>query len=343
MTSRIIDPGDLATAGFSTVAAAWATGIGLLDSGGHPLPILPTGLTGLNGKIGVNNTNPQANLEVGGIVKIGGAPTLAQFQALTTSSPTYISLQVNPDPVLVSDSLAYISASSGTFRMVANVTGTNAEALAGALTARTYIRSTTGLTDYAEAYGSTNSAWRSGSDDIGAAGIYLNGAINASYHDTDLNVNAVTLAARGSNNLVNIGRGSVSEAVGSQNSIIVRNGATVTTGYGVRTTANASGGTLTTFYDVYLGGLSSGTATNNWGVYQANALNTNYFAAKSGFGTTAPSCMVDVADDRIRVRTSKTPATSSSVGDAGSIAWDSSYIYICVATNTWKRSPITTW
>ena len=38
-----------------------------------------------------------------------------------------------------------------------------------------------------------------------------------------------------------------------------------------------------------------------------------------------------------------TPASSSSVGVAGQMAWDGSYIYVCTATNTWKRTPLTTW
>lgn len=40
---------------------------------------------------------------------------------------------------------------------------------------------------------------------------------------------------------------------------------------------------------------------------------------------------------------SAAPATASSTGDKGTITWDSSYIYVCVATNTWKRVAITTW
>lgn len=50
-----------------------------------------------------------------------------------------------------------------------------------------------------------------------------------------------------------------------------------------------------------------------------------------------------VASDRIRVKTAKTPASAGATGVAGEIAWDSSYIYVCVATNTWKRVAIATW
>lgn len=37
------------------------------------------------------------------------------------------------------------------------------------------------------------------------------------------------------------------------------------------------------------------------------------------------------------------PATASSTGSAGQIAFDSSYLYVCVATDTWLRTAITTW
>jgi len=62
-----------------------------------------------------------------------------------------------------------------------------------------------------------------------------------------------------------------------------------------------------------------------------------------GFGTNSPTAAIDVDSDKIRVRTSKTPATSGAAGNAGDICWDTNYVYICVATNTWKRAAISTW
>jgi hypothetical protein len=38
-----------------------------------------------------------------------------------------------------------------------------------------------------------------------------------------------------------------------------------------------------------------------------------------------------------------TPATASATGTLGTIAWDASYMYVCIATNTWKRVAIATW
>lgn len=37
------------------------------------------------------------------------------------------------------------------------------------------------------------------------------------------------------------------------------------------------------------------------------------------------------------------PASATSTGTAGQIAYDSNYIYVCVAANTWVRAPLSTW
>lgn len=62
-----------------------------------------------------------------------------------------------------------------------------------------------------------------------------------------------------------------------------------------------------------------------------------------GIGTTAPTEVFDVNSNNIRVRTANTPASAGATCDQGEIAWDTSFIYVCVATNTWKRSAIATW
>lgn len=41
--------------------------------------------------------------------------------------------------------------------------------------------------------------------------------------------------------------------------------------------------------------------------------------------------------------TTQTPASAGATGTTGQICWDSSYIYVCTATNTWKRAAIATW
>lgn len=39
----------------------------------------------------------------------------------------------------------------------------------------------------------------------------------------------------------------------------------------------------------------------------------------------------------------QTPASASATGTAGDVAWDADFIYICTATDTWKRVAIATW
>lgn len=46
---------------------------------------------------------------------------------------------------------------------------------------------------------------------------------------------------------------------------------------------------------------------------------------------------------KFKILGSRTIATATSVGEAGEICWDTSYLYICVATNTWKRIALTSW
>jgi len=61
---------------------------------------------------------------------------------------------------------------------------------------------------------------------------------------------------------------------------------------------------------------------------------------------TAGSTMVwdlDIGSNNILIRQSKTPASAGASGTAGTICWDSDYIYVCVATNTWKRAAISSW
>jgi hypothetical protein len=54
--------------------------------------------------------------------------------------------------------------------------------------------------------------------------------------------------------------------------------------------------------------------------------------------------VVGVTDtDQLRVTAPTVPASASATGTAGEISWDANYIYVCVATDTWKRVAIATW
>jgi hypothetical protein len=62
-----------------------------------------------------------------------------------------------------------------------------------------------------------------------------------------------------------------------------------------------------------------------------------------GINTPSPTAVLDVNSNIIRLRTAKTPASAADTGNAGDICWDSGYVYVCTATNTWKRAAIATW
>ncbi len=66
----------------------------------------------------------------------------------------------------------------------------------------------------------------------------------------------------------------------------------------------------------------------NVGRTQANLGMLGYVNSRTGGNTTISSTA---------------PASNSSTGSAGQVAYDSNYIYICIATNTWKRANISTW
>jgi hypothetical protein len=53
--------------------------------------------------------------------------------------------------------------------------------------------------------------------------------------------------------------------------------------------------------------------------------------------------LLHIGGDVLRIGTSRTPASAGAAGNAGEIAWDSGFLYVCTATNTWKRVAIATW
>jgi len=74
-----------------------------------------------------------------------------------------------------------------------------------------------------------------------------------------------------------------------------------------------------------------------------NLLRCDASADKVGIGTSVPTTKLDINDESLRLRATKTPSSASDTGDVGTICWDTDYIYVCVADNTWKRAALTTW
>lgn len=95
-------------------------------------------------------------------------------------------------------------------------------------------------------------------------------------------------------------------------------------------------------------------ADSNTGMYRVGADSIGFStggtnrltASATGVGlgnVTAPTAPLDINGDSLRLRTAKTPANASDTGVQGQIAWDADYVYVCTATNTWKRAAIATW
>jgi hypothetical protein len=79
--------------------------------------------------------------------------------------------------------------------------------------------------------------------------------------------------------------------------------------------------------------------------FQTNAITraTLDSSGNLGIGTSSPTAVLDVNADKMRLRTAKTPSSATDTGNAGDICWDSSYLYICTATNTWRRIAHASW
>jgi len=92
-----------------------------------------------------------------------------------------------------------------------------------------------------------------------------------------------------------------------------------------------------------------------WWVVQDGAAGATYCPGRFEFYTVnaatggALALTVDssqkiiIAKDTLNIATQKTQASAGAAGVKGDICHDTNYIYVCTATNTWKRSAIATW
>jgi hypothetical protein len=75
-------------------------------------------------------------------------------------------------------------------------------------------------------------------------------------------------------------------------------------------------------------------ATENSGVFI-------YFNNAKKFETTATGTTTTGQMNIAALNTA--PASASGTGTLGEIRYTADYIYVCTATNTWKRSALSTW
>lgn len=156
---------------------------------------------------------------------------------------------------------------------------------------------------------------------------YFGGALDIS---TATNDGGVTIRnSTNSNELVRVyrdggvDRGNIALFAGGAATVIMRGDGTTTWGKPFSVTAT----TAST-------GLGTGALQVAGGIYAG---------AASVFGGAATfEGAVTIAGTVIHTL-SATPASASAAGTVGTMSWDANYIYICTATNTWKRVAIATW
>jgi len=113
-------------------------------------------------------------------------------------------------------------------------------------------------------------------------------------------------------------------------------------------TVNGTGGSGTDIAgaDINIaGGIGTGTGVGGDVVIQYAAAGSTGTAAN----TLAAALTVDGGTGNatfggdIAVTAPTVPASAAATGTTGTIAWDASYVYVCTATDTWKRVAIATW
>lgn len=87
------------------------------------------------------------------------------------------------------------------------------------------------------------------------------------------------------------------------------------------------------------GTVTSVSVTTENGVSGTVATATTTPAITVSLGAITPT---SVAATTTRIA-SAPPAAADSTGVAGTITWDATHVYICVATDTWVRADLATW
>ena len=69
----------------------------------------------------------------------------------------------------------------------------------------------------------------------------------------------------------------------------------------------------------------------------------NFSSIKNNFSVAQTEITALQSNSAISLTTVSVPVSSSAQGTPGQIAYTSSYLYVCVATNTWVRANVAAW
>ena len=141
------------------------------------------------------------------------------------------------------------------------------------------------------------------------------------------------------NEVMRLTSGSVVQVLGTTDSSSGITGALVVSG-GLGVAKSIVAGQLNSAH--FFKGGDTGVGTSVFKV--VGGLDANLFAIQ-GEGTVYAygPILASKSTGAFRIVTAETPASASATGAVGTICWDTSYIYVCTATNTWKRAAISTW
>jgi hypothetical protein len=116
---------------------------------------------------------------------------------------------------------------------------------------------------------------------------------------------------------------------------------------GTTTITNPYGEAYYTRPQLVLGDVGPSSASPDWTYSSLHQYNAHLIIG-SFDGNNTEGGELDVSAGQVSVAANfvispLTPSSAHAAGTKGTIAWDSNYVYICVAPNTWKRAPLSSW
>lgn len=134
--------------------------------------------------------------------------------------------------------------------------------------------------------------------------------------------------------------GSNNTAIGFQSLLAIRSGGSNTA------IGQGSGATLTTGnYNTFLGNSAGLNALQKVDANNTIAIGNGSYTTKDNQVVIGNSSITETLVSGVLTKRAldTAPASATATGKTGEVRWDANYMYVCVATNTWKRSLLSTW
>lgn len=362
MTSAVVDSGGLTVTAGSIAAASGTLGIGVsAPSVGNGIAafqgsftnvtnidgvvITPTTSATVNGTYDLFGLSSQMTNQIvsAGVTDLGARTGVTGDAYASTASfagtlTTQIGVRGRAGIVLATSGAVVTNAYGGYFEIRNSVAGTTLTNAYGIYINNAFTGGT--ITNRWDVYASSANA-----QSYFAGNVILGSALTMTAAASKLVPGATSFSHR--NNADNADNLLISDA----GAVTIRAGLTLAGG--ITSTTTSGSGTL----------LNTTATTNQKFVQLANTGNSGFYfgiesSAAGGFfsGSQAYESVlystgkniraitpVLIANTDFRIATPTVPATAGATGTAGDIAWDTGFVYVCTAANTWKRAAIATW